>query len=269
MGASCAAPGRFYTSVRWYVPGSWGELEGASPSTLQAASKTIKTATNRDPVSHHLHVSKHRQLALSTETHVCFCFNWAAEERTPKWLEIAYSEVKNSICSREAYRWCSWQGSRRAAVSQSPGSALAREARAVQVANIQAWLPNQKKVFKTSAQINLNHFPEAQRDGGRGGRRGGTEKCPSLLFHISLFRFQSLEWKVEGTKGQAGPIPSLSHSPAVKESRIWLMQIHFFLPFFWRDSIPTSPIHFTRVSQKSSSGLSEHDPSVKASWSPG
>lgn len=56
-------------------PRSWGELEGASPATLQAASKTIKPATNRDPVSHHLHVSKRRQLALSTETHVCFCFN--------------------------------------------------------------------------------------------------------------------------------------------------------------------------------------------------
>lgn len=147
-------------------PRPQGELEGASPARLQAAFKTIKTATNQDPVSHYLHVSKHRQLALSTETHVCFCFNWAAEERTPMWLEIAYSEVKNSICSREAYRWCSWQGSHGAAVSQSPGSTLAHGARAVQVANIQAWLPNQKKVFKTSARINLSHFTEAQRDGG-------------------------------------------------------------------------------------------------------
>lgn len=64
------------------------------------------------------------------------------------WLEIAYSEVKNSICSREAYCWCSWQGLHGAAVSQSPGSTLAHEARAVQVANIWAWLPNQKRFSK-------------------------------------------------------------------------------------------------------------------------
>lgn len=89
----------------------WNELEETSPAVLQATSKTIKTATNWNLVSHHLHEIKHRQLALSIETRVCLCFNWAAEERTPMWLEIAYWEVKNSICSREAYRWFSWQGS--------------------------------------------------------------------------------------------------------------------------------------------------------------
>lgn len=88
----------------------WNQLEEASRAMLQATSKTIKTATDWDLVSHHLHVSKHRQLALSIETRVCLCFNWAAEERTPMWLEIAYWEVKNSICSGEAYRSFSWQG---------------------------------------------------------------------------------------------------------------------------------------------------------------
>lgn len=89
----------------------WNELEETSPAMLRATSKTIKTATNWDLGSHYLHISKHQQLALSIETRVCLCFSWAAEERTPMWLETAYWEVKNSICSREAYCWFSWQGS--------------------------------------------------------------------------------------------------------------------------------------------------------------
>lgn len=101
----------------------WNQLEETSRAMLQATSKTIKTATNWDLVSHHLHVSKHRQLALSIETCVCLCFNWAAEERTPMWLEIAYWEVKNSICSREAYRWFFWQGSQ-GLLSASPQEAF-------------------------------------------------------------------------------------------------------------------------------------------------
>lgn len=100
------------------------------------------------------------------------------------WLEIAYSEVKNSICSRETYCWCSWQGSCGAAVSQSLGSTLAHGARVVQVANIQAWLLNQKKVFKTSAQINLNHFPEAQRDGEE--LKSALHFCFTSHFHFQL-----------------------------------------------------------------------------------
>ena len=98
---------------------------------------------------------------------------------------------------------------------------------------------------------------------------GGTEKCPSLLFHVSLFRFQSLERKVEGTKGQAGPTPSFFCSPAVKESRICIIQITLFFLFFWRDFDTHFPIHFTRGSQKPSAGHSGNEPPVKASWSPG
>lgn len=147
VGMFWCVPSRFYTNTQQYVPRPWVELKGAS-ARLQAASKSIEAATNQDPVSCYFHVSKHQRLALSAETCVCFCFNWAAEERTPMWLEIAYSEVKNSICSREAYCWCSWQGLHGAAVSQSPGSTLAHEARAVKVANIWAWLPNQKRFSK-------------------------------------------------------------------------------------------------------------------------
>lgn len=136
-----------------------------------------------------------------------------------------------------------------AAVSQSPGSILAHGARAMRVANIQAWLPNQRKVFKMSTWINLNHLSEAQRDGG------GTKKCFTSQFH-----FQLLEWNLEETKGQANPVPSRYLSPAFKESRIWVIQIHLFFP------IHTSPIDFTRVSWKPSSWLSGrgHEP-VKAS----
>lgn len=62
-------------------------------------------------------------------------------------LDIPYAEVKNSISSRETCHGCSWQGSRGAAVSLAPGSTRACKARAVKVANIQAWLLNQKKML--------------------------------------------------------------------------------------------------------------------------
>lgn len=85
-----------------------------------------------------------------------------------------------------------------AAVSQSPGSILTRGARAVRVANIQAWLPNQRKVFKMSGWINLNHLSEAQRDGG------GTKKCPLFLYHISV------SFSVTGTKSRGNKRPGKS-----------------------------------------------------------
>lgn len=92
----------------------------------------------------------------------------------------------------------------------------------------------------------------------------------SFTSHCFIF---SLEWKV-GRKGQAGPIPSLCHSAEVKKSRIWVIQVHLFFPFFWRDLIPTSPLYFTSISQEGLSSLSfselfGHDPSDKDSWSPG
>lgn len=86
-----------------------------------------------------------------------------------------------------------------------------------------------------------------------------------LYFCItSQFHFQLLERNLEETKGQASPVPSQYFSPAFKESRIWVIQIHLFFP------IHTSPIDFTRVSWKPSSWLSGHghEP-VKISWSPG
>lgn len=58
------------------------------------------------------------------------------------------------------------------------------------------------------------------------------------MFHISLFNFQSLEWKIEGTKSQTGLIPSLSHRAAVQESRIWVIQVHLFFPFFLKGFDP-------------------------------
>lgn len=222
---------------QWVVVCSrpWDELEGAYPVRLQAASNTTKTATSQDPVSHYLHISKHQQLALSTKTHVCFCFHWVAEEKTPMWLEIAYAEFKNSICSRETCHWCSWQGSHGAAVRLAPGSTRAHGARAVKMANIRAQLPNQKKRFsKLQVGSTLIIFP-------RHKGMWGTEKCASLLFHISLLHFQSLEWKVKGTKGQPSPVPSLSRSPAVKESRICVIQIIFLILLKgFRSPVPTS-----------------------------